>query len=163
MTPGESTDLTLSALLREHAERQPHAIAILAPGRPPLTYGDLWRQVQRIANTLQSRGVTPTARVAVVLPNGPEMAATVLGVAACAVCAPLNPAYRLEEFRFYLQDTRAQFVVVGDNDVVILKSISAPSMDEFDSLISVARRQAKTAGLKPAHVEEAIARVRGRK
>jgi acyl-CoA synthetase (AMP-forming)/AMP-acid ligase II/aryl carrier-like protein len=116
MTPGESTGLTLSALLREHAERQPHAIAILAPGRPPLTYVDLWRQVQRIADTLQSRGVTPTARVAVVLPNGPEMAATVLGVAACAVCAPLNPAYRLEEFRFYLQDTRAQFVVVGNGE-----------------------------------------------
>ena len=69
-----------------------------------------------------------------------------------------------EEIRKRLKlKTGAQFVVVGDNDVVILKSISAPSMDEFDSLISVARRQAKTAGLKPAHVEKAIARVRGRK
>jgi AbrB family looped-hinge helix DNA binding protein len=69
-----------------------------------------------------------------------------------------------EEIRTRLKlKTGAQFVVVGDNDVVILKSISAPSMDEFDTLISFARRQAKTAGLKPAHVEEAIARVRGRK
>ena len=69
-----------------------------------------------------------------------------------------------EEIRKRLKlKTGAQFVVVGDNDVVILKSISAPSMDEFDSLISVARRQAKTAGLKPVHVEESIARVRGRK
>jgi AbrB family looped-hinge helix DNA binding protein len=69
-----------------------------------------------------------------------------------------------EEIRKRLKlKTGAQFVVVGDNDVVILKSISAPSMEEFDSLISVARRQAKTAGLKPVHAKEAIARVRGRK
>ena len=69
-----------------------------------------------------------------------------------------------EEIRKRLKlKTGAQFVVVGDNDVVILKSISAPSMDEFDALIADARRQAKTVGLKPAHVKEAIARVRGRK
>jgi acyl-CoA synthetase (AMP-forming)/AMP-acid ligase II/aryl carrier-like protein len=116
MTPRETADSTLSALLREYAERQPDATAILAPGRQPLSYVDLWGQVQRIADTLRSRGVTPTARVAVVLPNGPEMAATVLGVAAYAVCAPLNPAYRAEELRFYLKDTHAQFVVVDKGE-----------------------------------------------
>jgi AbrB family looped-hinge helix DNA binding protein len=40
----------------------------------------------------------------------------------------------------------AQFVVVGDKDVVILKAISPPSMEDFDALISEARRQAKKAG-----------------
>jgi len=69
-----------------------------------------------------------------------------------------------EEIRKRLKlKTGAQFVVVGDNDVVILKSIAPPSMDEFDALIADARRQAKAAGLKPAHIEEAIARARGHK
>jgi AbrB family looped-hinge helix DNA binding protein len=69
-----------------------------------------------------------------------------------------------EEIRKRLKlKTGAQFVVVGDNDVVILKSISAPSREEFDALIAAARRQAKTAGLEPAHVEEAITRARGHK
>ena len=69
-----------------------------------------------------------------------------------------------EEIRKRLKlKTGAQFVVVGDNDVVILKSISAPSMDEFDALIADARRQAKLAGLKQKHIEEAIARARGHK
>ena len=69
-----------------------------------------------------------------------------------------------EEIRKRLKlKTGAQFVVVGDNDVVILKSIAPPSMDEFDVLIADARRQAKAAGLKPAHIEEAIARARGHK
>ena len=54
------------------------------------------------------------------------------------------------------------FVVVGENDVVILKSISPPSMNEFDSLIAEARRQGKEAGLKQSDITEAIAKVRGR-
>ena len=57
----------------------------------------------------------------------------------------------------------AQFIVVGENDVVILKAISPPSMDEFNTLITEAKRQAKSAGLQPSHVEAAIAKVRSRK
>jgi len=113
MTQGQAVDSTLAHLLCEQAAKQPDALAILAPGRSPLSYGGLWRQVQHLVGTLQSLGVTPSTRVAVVLPNGPEMATAFLGVAACAVCAPLNPAYRAAEFRFYLEDTRAQVVIVG--------------------------------------------------
>lgn len=57
----------------------------------------------------------------------------------------------------------AQFVVVGDNDVVILKAITPPSMDEFDGLIADARRKAKTAGLTKSDIESAIEEVRGGK
>ena len=56
-----------------------------------------------------------------------------------------------------------QFVVVGDRDVVLLKAISAPSMDTFDDLISQARQQARRAGLRKKEVNAAIAKVRGRK
>ena len=59
--------------------------------------------------------------------------------------------------------TGAQFVVMGENDVVILKTIEPPSMDDFDSIIKRARRQAKSAGMKPADVKKAISKVRGRK
>jgi len=41
----------------------------------------------------------------------------------------------------------SQFVVIGDKDVVILKSIASPSIDEFDELISKAHQQAKQAGM----------------
>lgn len=56
--------------------------------------------------------------------------------------------------------TGAQFVVVADKDVVILKNISAPSLDEFDSLIAKARKSAKDVGLKKADIKAAIAKVR---
>jgi AbrB family looped-hinge helix DNA binding protein len=54
----------------------------------------------------------------------------------------------------------SQFVVVGDDDVVILKTISSPSMDQFDSLITAARTQAKEAGLKRSDIASATAKVR---
>jgi AbrB family looped-hinge helix DNA binding protein len=57
----------------------------------------------------------------------------------------------------------AQFVVVGEDDVVILKAISPPSFGEFDALIGKARRQAKEAGLKKSDIMGAVAKVRGRK
>ena len=57
----------------------------------------------------------------------------------------------------------SQFVVVGDKDVVILKAISAPSMEEFDRLIAEAKRQAKRVGMKRADIPAAIAEVRARK
>jgi AbrB family looped-hinge helix DNA binding protein len=57
----------------------------------------------------------------------------------------------------------AQFVVVGQNDVVILKTITQPSMNEFDQLISEAQMQAKKAGMKKSDINAAIQKVRKRK
>ena len=57
----------------------------------------------------------------------------------------------------------SQFVVVGRKEVVILKTISAPTMEEFDSLVTAARKRAKQAGIKQSDVAGAIAKVRGRR
>ncbi len=59
--------------------------------------------------------------------------------------------------------TGAQFVVIGDKDVVILKNISPPTIEEFDELIAKARKSAKNAGLKKTDIKNAIAKVRGEK
>jgi AbrB family looped-hinge helix DNA binding protein len=55
-----------------------------------------------------------------------------------------------------------QFVVIGDNDVVILKTISPPTMNEFDDLITKARKSAKQVGLTKTDIKQAIAKVRSR-
>ncbi len=54
----------------------------------------------------------------------------------------------------------SQFVVIGDKDVVILKSISAPSIDNFSELIAEARRQGRKVGLKKSDITEAIKKAR---
>jgi AbrB family looped-hinge helix DNA binding protein len=53
-----------------------------------------------------------------------------------------------------------QFVVLFDKDMVILKKISPPSLDEFDALIKKARKAAKEVGLKKSDIETAIKKVR---
>lgn len=57
----------------------------------------------------------------------------------------------------------SQFVVIAEDDVVILKTITPPSIEEFDALIADARRQARQAGLRQSDIENAIAKVRGQK
>ena len=56
----------------------------------------------------------------------------------------------------------AQFVVMGDGDVVILKRIETPARSEFRALATKVRGQARRAGLKPADVQKAIRKVRRR-
>lgn len=102
---------TLAALLAPHAAEAP---AIGAPGRDWLTYGDLRQLSADIAAQLRSFGIGATDRVAIVLPNGPDMAAAFVSIAQAAVTAPLNPAYQQAEYSFYLEDLRARALVVPE-------------------------------------------------
>lgn len=56
-----------------------------------------------------------------------------------------------------------RFLVLGDKDVVILKTLSSPSIAQFDALIRKARRQARAAGLKRSDVAKAVADSRRKK
>lgn len=56
----------------------------------------------------------------------------------------------------------AQFVVVGNKDVVILKNISPPDINDFDELIAEARKKARDAGIKKSDIKDAILKVRGK-
>ena len=77
-----------------------------------VTYEGLHALHGRTAASLAGYGIGRGGRVAIVLPNGPEMAAAFVALAGCATTAPLNPAYRSEEFRFYLSDLRADALIV---------------------------------------------------
>lgn len=55
------------------------------------------------------------------------------------------------------------FVVIGQGDTVILKSITPPGMDEFEELLADARQQAKKAGIKKSDMRENIKRIRRKK
>ena len=66
-----------------------------------------------------------------------------------------------EEIRRRLRlDTGAQFVVVGEGDVVVLKAIKPPSMNQFGELIKAARKAAKKAGMKRRDVAAAVKEAR---
>ena len=90
------------------------AIAIAAPSAKPMTFKRLREQIEETARALSGFGAHSKDRVAIVLPNGPEMAATFLSVASNAASAPLNPSYKAEEFDFYLSDLGAKLLIVEE-------------------------------------------------
>ncbi|WP_299627741.1 acyl--CoA ligase [uncultured Tateyamaria sp.] len=105
---------TLTTLLAAHDDALP---ALGAPDRAWLSYGALRSLAKDVVITLSGFGISPRDRVAIVLPNGPEMAAAFVTIAQAATTAPLNPAYKQDEYEFYLEDLNAKaLVVMADDD-----------------------------------------------
>jgi oxalate---CoA ligase len=100
---------TLQQLLATGAD---DAVALAAPGRPGLTYRGLRALVADTLESLNALGVGRNDRVAIVLANGPEMASCFIACASGTTSAPLNPAYRADEFEFYLSDLNARALIV---------------------------------------------------
>jgi acyl-CoA synthetase (AMP-forming)/AMP-acid ligase II len=101
---------TLLDLLAVGADSAP---ALRAPGREALTYAGLRALVHTTLERLNALGIGRNERVAIVLDNGPEMAACFVSCACAVASAPLNPAYRADEFRFYLDDLQAVALIVA--------------------------------------------------
>ena len=118
---------TIIQIINLQAMQRPHAIAIMAPGRPPLTYERLKHAVDFIQRYLIKHGISRNDRVAIVLPNSPEMAVAFLGVSSIATSAPLNPAYQATEFEFYLSDLQAKALIY-------LSGFETPALEVAHSL-----------------------------
>ena len=86
--------------------------AIAAPGRESLDFAGLHRHVESTVRALNGFGIGRNDRMAIVLPNGPEMASAFVSVACAATAAPLNPAYRQPEYAFYLSDLSAKALIL---------------------------------------------------
>lgn len=112
---------TIWEMLQCRAVAQGEAPAVLAPGRAAQNYGAVATTVRRVAGELRRRGVGRSDVVAIVLPNGPEMAVAFLAVAGASVAAPLNPSYTEANFHFYLEDLRAKAVVVGQGSPAAIR------------------------------------------
>src|SRR5689334_10374799 len=106
------------------AERTPGAVAITAPNRSPLTYAQLLSQVEIVKETLNACGIGRNDRVVIVLDNGPEMAVAFMAVASCCTAVPLNPAYRADEFKFYLSRLNAKALLAPAADQTEVKDLA---------------------------------------
>ena len=101
---------TLSEMV---AQQAPDAIAMTSPGGAPFSYGGLHQLIGRTTEALNAMGIGRGDRVGIVLPNCPEMACAFVAVASACTAAPLNMAYRADEFEFYLGDLNARALIVA--------------------------------------------------
>jgi acyl-CoA synthetase (AMP-forming)/AMP-acid ligase II len=118
---------TIFDLIHERALKSPDAFALLAPGRPSLTYRALDDFLGNSAEMLGEVGIDRGDSVAMALPNGPEAATAFLAVSSIAASAPLNPAYKESEFEFYLSD-------LGARAIVLPKDFNSPARGAADKL-----------------------------
>jgi acyl-CoA synthetase (AMP-forming)/AMP-acid ligase II len=88
--------------------------ALVSPDESSTTSHDrLAVDVETLAARLAGAGVRRGDRVALVLPNGPEIVETIFALAAIgAAASPLNPAYTKDEFAFYLGDLDPRLLLV---------------------------------------------------
>ncbi len=103
---------TIPELLTAWRERAPDAIALLAPEREPLTYGELAHQMDVVIRAMAAHGVGRGDRVALSLPAGPDCAAATLSITGVCAVAPLHPTFTPEECFVALTNLRARALVV---------------------------------------------------
>jgi acyl-CoA synthetase (AMP-forming)/AMP-acid ligase II len=102
-----------STLLELIGPIPPARVAVILPeANIRVTYGELRDQVEALAGSLAAAGVKRGDRVGIALPNGLPMIVSFLAAAMAGTAAPLNPAYKEEEFRFYLDDTAARVLIL---------------------------------------------------
>jgi acyl-CoA synthetase (AMP-forming)/AMP-acid ligase II len=98
---------TIAAIVTGHTD----GLALLTVAEDAIAYDGLTLAVERLAQRFREAGLGPGDRVAIVLPNGPEIVLVLLATMMIGCAAPLNPKYRQEEFRFYLEDLNAAALV----------------------------------------------------
>ncbi len=116
---------TLSEMVALHAKDTPEAIAISAPAAKPLSYKALNLLLENTVDTLNKQGIGRGDRVGIVLPNCPEMATSFVTIASGCTAAPLNIAYRADEFEFYLGDLKAKALAVAKGSDTPARAVAA--------------------------------------
>jgi acyl-CoA synthetase (AMP-forming)/AMP-acid ligase II len=102
-----------STLLDLFRSIPPERTAIVIPERQiRVTYGGLRTQVKAAADVLAAAGVGRDDRVGIAVPRGLLTIVCFLAASLAGTAAPLNPAYKEEEFRFYLTDTAARVLIL---------------------------------------------------
>src|SRR6476659_3699515 len=148
-SPAASTLLGLF----EHVPADKTAI-ILPDHAIRVSYGSLRTQVQALAEQLAAAGIEPGDRIGIALPNGLPMIVSFLAASMAGTAAPLNPAYKEEEFRFYLEDTSARSMIVPPDGAEAARAaasgraklLTAEVSDAGDVTLGGVTGQPKTAG-----------------
>lgn len=128
-----SRDPVMSTLLDLLGSGAPDHPALLAPGRPDLSYAALRANVTALAGQLQAAGIGRGDRVAIAMANGPEMVIAFLAAATAATAAPLNPKYRADEFAFYYEDTKAKALIVLPGTLEQAREAMLPGMQLIEA------------------------------
>ncbi|KAK4541729.1 hypothetical protein LTR36_007438 [Oleoguttula mirabilis] len=112
MQNGDTQPQTLTHLFRNRSQTAP---AVIIPSQPPLqvSHADLRKHVSDLQAEFARLGIGKGSAVSIALPNSLELIAVFLAATwQRGIAAPLNPAYKQDEFEFYIDDLGSALVVV---------------------------------------------------
>jgi acyl-CoA synthetase (AMP-forming)/AMP-acid ligase II len=95
------------------AAETPRAIALLAPGRDPLTYGELHQAVERLAAALRARGLARDDGIALLIPDGLELCLALLAAISVGIAVPLPWPRPEAEYRRVLDSQHVRAILVS--------------------------------------------------
>jgi len=125
---------TLTELLADPKSAAP-AVITESPA-VVLSYRALAEQIERLAEQLRSAGLRPGDCVVMVLPNGLEFIVVLLAIAASGlIAAPLNPAYKANELRMFLEDIQPRAVIAGSSNRAVIEAAAGRSLAIWPSSV----------------------------
>ncbi|MBV9109091.1 MAG: amino acid adenylation domain-containing protein, partial [Gemmatimonadetes bacterium] len=153
-----AAEATLAAELGAQAARTPDAVAVVFADEA-LTYVELDRRANRLANHLVRLGAGPEARVGICLERSAEMVVAMLAVLkAGAAYLPLDPSYPAERLAYMLEDSGAPLLVteMALRGLVPAGAIRVVSVDEDAEAIAASGDEAPATVLSVANAAYVI-------
>jgi long-chain acyl-CoA synthetase len=131
--------LDLVESVERWAASLPDAVALRFEGEA-ITYEELNRRANRVANGLQGVGVGKGDRVAIMLPNIPEFVyAFVATLKLGAVAVPFNTLYKGGEILHILKDSGAKVVIALTNFAPMINEIR-PELPALEQVVLTGER-----------------------
>lgn len=114
---------SLGHLLEQSTTADPDKTFLIYEG-DRMSYSEVNRYVNRVANVLKERGVEKGVNVSVMLPNGFDFPVTWLALAKLgAVMVPTNTSYKEHDLKYILSDSEAHFMVIHKDNLSVLENI----------------------------------------
>ena len=154
------------------ADRLTDLLAAGEDGRPALvsaetgatlSYLELRETATALAGKLAAVGAGRGSRVALVLPDGPDFLLVLLALVSLgATAAPLNPAYKRDEFEFYLDDLQPELLLVPAGELQAVREAAGGKVRTFEvapgeaspALLDNGRELTATASFEPAEPDD---------
>jgi acyl-CoA synthetase (AMP-forming)/AMP-acid ligase II len=130
--------MRIEDILTLNARRFPER-TLVAMGEQRLTYREVDQRSSRLANAFTGLGLRHGDRVAVLLPNSPQIVEAMFATAkAGLVLVPINPRLTAGEIAFILQDSEARALLAGPEQLPLVAEADPGSAQRRMATIGVA-------------------------
>ena len=101
-----------------------------------VTYGELCARVNQLGNGLKSLGVRMEERVLLLLPDVPEFAFSFFGtIKIGAVAVPVNTLLKSQDYKYLLNNSRAQVAIIGDSLLPLVQAIPREELRYLETIV----------------------------